>query len=388
MSNIIGTFSNKGDIFVSFPKLKSFNLKDIFNDYWDDFLVFASIHNYNIRPVVIHEVDKMLKCKSPSLGYNLFKCPNCNHEHFQYNTCKCRFCSSCGIKYSNERSLSISSKLINCNHRHLVFTIPDVLWPFLREDRSRLNILFEAVNITLSSWFGGLNKSLNFKPGFILYLHTFGRDNKWNTHIHCLIAEMAIGKNNIYRKIDFFPYDMLRKRFQTVFLDLLEDDIGKDIFRPIKNSIYLKSKNGFYVRAKKNQFPSTKKALDYILRYCSRPAFASSRIISIEDNYITFWYQRHEDNMFIVERIHVFEFIERLIIHIPNYQFKTIRYYGFYSSRCSRLYDCFKKLLDKSKLSFYRNLNKWRLLLIFTFKRDPLVCPNCGTIMEFVYVFT
>ena len=40
------------------------------------------------------------------------------------------------------------------------------------------------------------------------------------------------------KKIDFIPFDMLRKRFQKLLLDLLLKDIGKDSFRPIKNKIY------------------------------------------------------------------------------------------------------------------------------------------------------
>ena len=34
-----------------------------------------------------------------------------------------------------------------------------------------------------------MNKHKNFTPGFIMVLHTFGRDLKWNPHIHCLISE-------------------------------------------------------------------------------------------------------------------------------------------------------------------------------------------------------
>lgn len=47
-----------------------------------------------------------------------------------------------------------------------------------------------------------------------------------------------------------------------------------------------------------------------------------------------------------------------------------------------------KKLIDKAKLPFYRSLTKWRPLLITSFNIDPLKCPNCGTIMDFVYAFT
>uniref|UniRef100_UPI0009FCB0A4 transposase zinc-binding domain-containing protein n=1 Tax=Ruminococcus gauvreauii TaxID=438033 RepID=UPI0009FCB0A4 len=46
--------------------------------------------------------------------------------------CKSRFCPSCGNKYNQMRSFHISCKLVNCIHRHCVFTIPKELRPFLR----------------------------------------------------------------------------------------------------------------------------------------------------------------------------------------------------------------------------------------------------------------
>ena len=77
---------------------------------------------------------------------------------------------------------------------------------------------------------------------------------------------------------------MLRKRFQKVLLDLLEKDIGKEKFRKLKNLIYSTSKNGFYVRAKKSENLGTKKNIEYVLRYCGRPAFAASKILNINGN--------------------------------------------------------------------------------------------------------
>lgn len=98
--------------------------------------------------------------------------------------------------------------------------------------RSRLNLLFNTVSSTLNSWYKSQYKSLNLKPGFVLTLHTFGRDDKWNVHIHCLLSEFALG-NLFHKKLDFIPFDMLRKRFQKILLDLLEKDIGKSNFRYI-----------------------------------------------------------------------------------------------------------------------------------------------------------
>lgn len=385
---IVDTFKTEKELFDAYPKVEYFKLKDIFNDYWNDFLIFAENKGWKIRHVVQRDVKRMMICNTKNLGTSVFKCPNCGNTKFVYNTCKSRFCNSCGIKYAKERALNIESKLIAGNHRHLVFTISDSLWRLFLEKRSRLNFMFEAVSKTLLSWYKEKYKKEHYKPGFILTLHTFGRDDKWNVHIHCLLSEFALGDNG-HKKIDFIPFDMLRKRFQKLLLDLLQKDIGKDNFRPIKNKIYTNCSNGFYVRAKKSEFPDSTKAISYVLRYCGRPCFASYRIINIDDNdFITFWYQRHEDNNFVVEKIHIFEFIGRLIRHIPEPQFKTIRYYGFYASKSHKLYDKCRKLISSEKLPILKSLNKWRNLLLISFKKDPLVCDICSTIMEYDYGYT
>ncbi len=380
---IINEFNSEQELFDNYPKKFYWNLKDdVFIPYWDDFVDYFDNHNLTIRPVVHKEVHKMMKCKTKALGYSLFKCPNCGKEKYSYNTCKSRFCNSCGIKYQKQRTTNILSRLLDVPHRHLTFTMPDILWNLFLKDRSLLSIPFKAASLTLSSWFHDSYKKDNLKPGFILVLHTFGRDDKWNVHVHCLIAELALGVSK-EKKITFFPYDMLRKRWQTILLNLLEEKLTPNIFRSLKNSCYREYNDGFYVRAKKNEFPNSKKGLEYVLRYCGRPCFAQYRIIDIEDDFITFWYQRHGDDLFIVERIHIFEFMARLIRHIPESNFKTIRSYGFYSSKKHRFYDIARKVIHKTKVSFYNSLNSWRNLSILSFKKDPLLC-SCGTIMNFI----
>lgn len=377
---IINLFNTEEELRNVYPKKFYFELKEIINDYWDDFLVYAENHNLKIRTIVKEEVEKMRVCKSKALGYSVFECPNCHKESIVYNTCKSRFCNSCGIKYSKQRTTEIMSHVLDCTHRHLVFTMPDFLWPIFQKDRSLLDLTFKAVSITLNSWCK--EKYKKYKLGFILTLHTFGRDDKWNVHIHCLIAERLISKFGD-KKIDFFPYVMLRHRWQTVLLNILEKKLGSS-FIPVKNKSYKLYNDGFYIRAKKNEFPDTKKGIEYILRYCGRPCFAQYRIIDIRDDYITFWYQRHEDDKFVVERIHVFEFIGRLIKHIPERNFKTIRYCGFYSSKFkSILKDC-RKLWDDLKASFHKSMTKWRNMSLSSFNKDPLLC-SCGYVMMFSY---
>ena len=50
-------------------------------------------------------------------------------------------------------------------------------------------------------------------------IHTFGRDLKWNTHVHMMVTEGGKGKQTIWRSFKYFSYEALRKRWQKILLD-------------------------------------------------------------------------------------------------------------------------------------------------------------------------
>ena len=362
---------------------KKYKIKSIFEDWWDRFVEVAPSLNINIRDVVYKEVDKLISCGTSALGYSLYKCQSCDTEKFSFHTCKSRFCPSCGSMYVKKRVNKILSKCYNCKHRHLVFTIPKELRTFFDEDRSRLDLLFKAVSITISSWFKDRNKGESFTPGFILVIHTYGRPLNFNPHIHGILTEGAMGKNTVFRKFNFISYDALRKRFQKVLLDLIEKELGKNNFKSFKREIYSHTKDGFYVRAKKNHNQSTQVMIEYAVRYTGKPAMAESRILSYDGKFVTFWYLRHEDDKPVVVTINALEFIRRLITHIHEAQFKTVRYYGIYNKEY-KFHDKMFMLVKKHVIDFKKKLTTWKMGIIFDFDINPLDCPNCGTEMEFL----
>lgn len=222
-------------------------------------------------------------------------------------------------------------KLVDVVHRHCVFTIDDNLRHFFLNDRSLLDCLFHAVNSVVSHLFFKQNKSLNFTPGFIMVLHTFGRDLKWNPHIYCLISEGGCSDNGFWRNVQHFNYTYLRNAFRTALFNEMDAKLGPS-FKKVKASCYHDHKNGFYVYAKPNKC-EPKTVVKYIGRYLGRPVIASSRIDNYDDDSVTFHYNRHEDDSYVEENLPVMEFIERLIQHIPEKHFKIIRYGGIYACR-------------------------------------------------------
>lgn len=132
-------------------------------------------------------------------------------------------------------------------------------------------------------------------------LHTFGRDLKWNPHIHMILTEGTLDRHGIWKPIRFFPYTMLRHRFMTTLLLNLKGALAPDAFslsdfQALTNRLYQTKDNGFYVHAPPVELGSTDSIMKYVIRYIGRPIMAQSRITDYDGTDVTYWYQRHEDN--------------------------------------------------------------------------------------------
>ena len=178
----------------------------------------------------------MINCGDPSFGGAMYSCPSCGNLKYVPFRCHSRFCPTCGNMYSIHRTTSMSFKIIDVPHRHCVFTIAKELRPLFLKDRFLLHCLFSAVSSVILRMFHKDNKSELFTPGFICVLHTFGRDLKWNPHIHCLVSEGGIGRSLIWRHKKHFNYKLLRDSFRTALLNELHSRIG-DSFKMIKSSV-------------------------------------------------------------------------------------------------------------------------------------------------------
>ena len=359
--------------------MKESKIKLILKDHWDNFL---KIYNKRIRKNVKSEIEKVLKCKDIKNGYIEFRCPECNISKKVGFTCKSRFCTSCGKVYTDRWVQNMLGNLINVRHRHIVFTIPEELRNFFAIDRQRLKILPKCVAQAVTSWMYTLNKSEEFTPGIVTVIHTFGRDLKWNPHVHMMVTEGGTGKKTEWRDIRYFNYESLRKRWQKILLDEVARICNNSkAIKKLKNQLYKEKNNGFYVHAK-TEIKLAKIAAKYVGRYVRRPAIAESRILKYDGVYVTYKYTRHEDNKEVIETVHVYEFIKKLIIHIPEKNFKMIRYFGIYSRRKKRKHN-FIKMLDERILKLKKMVDKWEYRILATFGVSPCDCPKCNKKMKF-----
>lgn len=365
-------------------------IAQIFEDHWDNY------YNANKETIDFHrpnaekEIHKIIDCYNKDLGCSVYECPNCKDIVFIGHTCKSRLCSSCGYKYKNQRVHSILQTAYNCKHRQIVFTIPEQLRKyFFSPFEDRIDILFKAVRDTiysiLNSSFkkdknGNLKRYFSktkYMPGFFSFLHTFGRDLKWNPHIHVLIAELKIGNDTICKGWTYFDYSALSLRFQKILLDLLSKELGKS-FNDTKNFLFNTYKKGFYVYAEPKNFKDLKSGIEYVARYCGRVPISENRIVSYDGKNVTFDYVDHKDNSKHTLTVSASQFISMLLKHLIPNNFKIIRYYGFYRRKVA-IHDKMIPIIKSHARKFKYELTKFRNSISISFHRDPYDCPKCGT---------
>lgn len=346
-----------------------------------------------IRPVEREEVEKMLKCRDYTQGHTTYECPRCGHTTNIPFTCKSRLCSICGKKHTDRWANKVSTELLEVTHRHMVFTTPDKLWPHIEQNRWLLKHLMDTVNTTLEAVINHRWKTLQITPGIITVLHTYGKDLKFNPHIHAIVTEGGLREGDHdkdrWMDVNFFPYEKLRKVWQYQLVTEIREKLphDKELHR-LLDQLYREKENGFYVYAKRRIEGKEKEFIcRYIARYVRHPAIAETRINSYnpDTKMVQFWY-RHDDEQEEVS-MHVYEFIGKLTGHIPPRQFKTIRYYGLYARNKKRkIQDILIRLKRFARKLKQLTLHRYTKTWPWQPRLEP-VCPECGTRMRFVSLY-
>ena len=166
-----------------------------------------------------------------------------------------------------------------------------------------------------------------------------------------------------------------------ILLDLMSEELGPS-FNNLKNQLYKKYTKGFYVYAEKKKFKTLKDGVEYITRYCGRPAISENRILNYDGKNVTFCYNDHKDNSYHEVTVTANEFIAILLRHLIPENFKTIRYYGFYKKK-HNLHETMNKMISNEKKKIRRQLLHHKICILKFFHYNPYDCPKCGLAMKY-----
>ena len=349
-----------------------------------------------------HSIQKFLACRDIQKGYLKLKCHKCQHLHTISLTCKSRLCPTCGFKYSQVWTQKIAAQVLNINHRHVLFTIPKQCRMFFFYDRTLLVKLSHAVNEVFKYQFHNIYKKkqrVNYIPpssdkyftdadvvhyGLLTVIHTFGRDLKWNPHIHAIVSLGGFNKHFKFKKFDYFNVSSIAGQWKYHVLDIIKNGSypNEKIKRMAKKTVseLYEKDTRFFFNVGNGDVNNTKGIIKYLGRYLARSPIAEYKITTITDDEVTFVFDDLKTGEKQQSTMNIERFAQQVLVHLPPKNFKMVNRYGFYARRiCDKLklaIKPFMKNISKPKFSFYQSQ------MYITFGINPFYCPNCKVRMR------
>lgn len=254
-----------------------------------------------------------------------------------------------------------------------------------------------------------------FLPGICAVLHTFGSKLDFHPHIHILLTLGGLAGNDnfdfdLWKDCSFFPEKILKTEFKRLLLKSLRKMAKEKLLNIplfIKQEWREKFKaDNFYEVSQKlwsiiwyvyigERLDNAEYTARYIGRYAKRPCLSETKIdyYDQEKQIVIFTYKDKISNADEQITLSVEEFIGRLIRHIPEKNFRLIRYYGLYASAVKNkllpiLICQISILFGVANLKFSPNQqpSNWRERIIQSTGNDPLLCPNCNEQMKLVEI--
>jgi hypothetical protein len=296
----------------------------------------------NLLPEERRILRAIVSCRTAALGGHVQRCDHCHHRRIAYNSCRNRHCPKCQgsacAKWMSDRA----RELLNVEYFHVVFTLPDTFNSLaLSNKRVVYNVLFDAVAQTLLE-VAANPRHLGARIGLLAILHTWGQNLALHPHIHCVVPGgglSADGKWIACRAGFFLPVRILSRVFRGKFIDLLKRAWRAGELRGIENDssfarlIDASVRHDWVVYAKP-PFGGPEQVLKYLARYTHRIAISNRRLISMNDQTITFrWKDYAHHNRPRSMTLDGAEFLRRFLMHAVPRGFMRIRHFGLLANR-------------------------------------------------------
>jgi hypothetical protein len=253
-------------------------------------------------------------------------CPSCGEVETKRGACRNRACPKCNNSRTEEWIEAAKKRLPNVPYYHLVFTVPSEMHFIARKNQAVFyEKLMRSVGETLTA-FGKKDKWVQGQIGFMSVLHTWDSKLLFHPHVHVLMLGGFLDSNGTFvpiRRQNVFPARCLSKRYKTVFLKSLREELGEKIpsnFWRLPWVVYMKK-----------TFPGTQDVVSYLGRYIKRIGIGASRIEKVDKHGVEFRYrhrQKGEQSEYRLMKVSGLEFLRRYLQHVLPKGFVRIRYFG------------------------------------------------------------
>ncbi len=307
---------------------------------------FAAYASHRRLPPHVHRAARsIMRCRTAALGGHVLACSAGHIAGVWYNSCRHRSCPQCS-KLQIDRWLDgWRTRLLPCDHYHVIFTLPHDLLELWQLNRKRLtDHLFRAVRETLFELLGD-SRYLGAQPGMVAALHTWGRTLTLHPHVHCLVTGGGLAPDGRWRTRSggtLLPVRVVKALYRGKFMARLQADLERgrlalpSALHPVALSnlvrrLYEKSWN---VRIQE-RYPHGHGVIEYLARYLRGGPIRNRRVMTANASHVAFTYRDHRDGRNKSMSLATEEFLRRLLWHVPEPRTHVVRLYGVYARNAS-----------------------------------------------------
>lgn len=335
----------------------------------------------------------ILSCRTAALGGHARECENgCGYEEIAYNSCRDRHCPKCGTLERMRWQEARAQDLLPVPYYHLVFTIPSSLHDiFLAHQKLAYSLLFAAAADTLKE-VAANPKNLGALIGMTAVLHTWTQILLYHPHLHFIVPGGGLdpeGHRWIPSPNNFFlSVRILSDVFRGKLLDALHKAVASGQIRastrtgvPVARLLKRAARHKWVVYAKR-PFAGPQQVLAYLGRYTQRIALSNERLVSTQDDQVTFRYRdRADGNRLKHMTLAAPVFLRRFLLHVLPPGFARIRHYGFLASsvRRHRIPHCRQLLGPQAQAPppAAPPTETWQEMMLRLTGKDVTLCPRC-----------
>ena len=282
------------------------------------------------------------RCRTAVMGSIYTACDSCGVKHLVFRSCRNRHCPSCQANAREQWLAARERELLPVPYFHLVFTVPEILndLALYCPEVFYAALLRAAGNAVLDVGHSKLKALL----GCLTILHTWGQNLSLHPHVHCVVPGGGFsfdGKRWVSLRSSTYllPINVLRRRFKNLLCGYLREAERQGKFARLPKTVLAHAAiEGAWAQEwiayVKRPFGGPRQVLRYLARYTHRVAISNHRILSFENNKVTFrWRDYADSNRSKLMVLEATEFVRRFLMHVLPPRFVKIRYFGFLSNR-------------------------------------------------------
>ena len=273
-------------------------------------------------------LQKILSCRTPALGGQLFQCPQCPGFHYRYHSCNDRHCPQCGQTDADDWLTGQRARLLLPVPYFLVtFTVPEELRRLIRShQRIALDLLFACSAQALQD-LAGNPRRLGAQLGMLGVLHTWSRTLIYHPHIHYLIPGGGLSPDGRQwisaRKKFLLRVEVLGAHYRTLFKTRLQKE-HPELFAQVPAKVW---PCGWVVDSR--AAGSGENALRYLSRYVFKTATGNRKVPVLPEGKVQWNYRESQTGRHTSLQLAPLNLMGRFLQHILPRGFARVRTFGW-----------------------------------------------------------